>query len=327
MAGLVLGCGALFKMPAILEAGIWPVIWLIYEDKEWWKKTLVLSLGIATPVAISAIYYWLAGAGKEYLIAAWAQNLPYLSSWKIASGGAGIFSLKGRVAIACILLVPVLGLTRRIGIRGTIVGLWGIITLFASLMSGRPYPHYMLQGAGALAVSWWLLGWGKRTEKIIGAVVILGFVGAALIFKFYGYPVIGYYENFIKWAGRQKTTGEYFAWFDNQVNNNYEIASIVAGGSRPDDKLFIWGDQPVIYALAKRRSAGKYIARYHIKDFGGERATMQLLTKEPPKYVVSFGEDDQLPGFSSWLSNYYKLQNSIGQAKIYRLSILGGKYN
>ena len=327
VAGLVLGFGALFKMPAILEAGIWPIIWLIYGDKEWWKKSLLLCVGIAIPIAISVIYYWLAGAGQEYLVAAWAQNLPYLSSWKAASDGSGIFSLKGRIALSCIALAPVAGLARRIGAKGTIVGLWGIITLFTSLLSGRPYPHYMLQGAGVMAASLMLLGQGKRIERIIGAGVVAGFIGAAVVFKFYGYPVFDYYKNFVKWAGKQQTTEQYFSWFNNQVNNNYEIAATIAAGSRASDKLFVWGDEPMIYALAKRAPTGKYIVKYHIKDYRGEQETMERLTLEPPKYVVSFGQEEELPGFTSWLLNSYQLQKTVGQARIYRMSILGGQYN
>jgi hypothetical protein len=111
------------------------------------------------------------------------------------------------------------------------------------------------------------------------------------------------------------------------VNNNYEIAAIVAGGSTPDDRLFVWGDEPMIYALARRNPVGKYLVKYHIKDFRGERTTMEVLTREPPKYVVSFGEEEELPGLTSWLTNYYKLQKTVGQAQIYRLSILGGRYD
>jgi hypothetical protein len=326
-AGLFFGTAALFKMPAVLEAGVWPFLWLVFGDKEWWRKTLILAAGAAIPITLSLFYYWTKGALSEYLVAAWVQNIPYLSSWKAASSGTGIYSLKGRIVLLFLLSAPILGWARKIGRRGVMIGMWGLIALFASLLSGRPYPHYMLQGAGVLALSLSLIIRGRKPEKAAGIIVPGLFFAAALTFHFYNYQTISYYGNFVKWVLRQKTANEYFAWFDNPVNNNYEISSVIANGSTENDKVFVWGDVPMIYALTGRSPVGKYIVKYHIKDFHAELPTMEMLNQEPPKYVVSFGDEEELPGFSSWLVNYYKLQKTVGRAEIYRLSILGGKYN
>jgi hypothetical protein len=49
---------------------------------------------------------------------------------------------------------------------------------------------------------------------------------------------------------------------------------------------------------------------------------METLTNEPPKYIISLGNDDELPGLRGLLDDEYRLQESIGRTKIYRLSIL-----
>lgn len=322
-AGIILGIGTLFKMPAILEAGIWPLLWVTTGDKDWFKKTAVLGTGIILPLGVSCLYFWTHDVLQEYIRAAWLQNLPYLTSWSATSAATGIYSLKGRVVVACLVLTPILGFARRIGRRGVLAGLWGVITLFAALLSGRPYPHYLLQASGAITIGLLIIISGKTAEKITGVILAGLFVCAIWIFHFYNYPTVGYYLNFIKWITGRENRQEYFSRFDPQVNNNYTVAGLVEAGTKPRDKIFVWGDVPMVYALTKRGSTGKYIVKYHIKELHTEGETMEKITNEPPRYIVSYGLEEELPGLKGLLNESYQLQEIVGQAKIYRLSILG----
>ncbi len=321
LAGLALGFSGLFKMPALLETGVWPLLWLVTGEKDWLKKTLILGGAVLLPIGGSMAYYFGQNAGTEYVTAAWAQNLPYLSSWKIGSAGAGIFSIKGRITAVCLLLVPILGLARRIGKRGVWLWLGAIITIFAALLSGRPYPHYLMQSAGVIAAAVGFLIGGRKIEKIVALGVILLAIAVPRTYKFYGYKTIDYYRNFISWSWGKKTTEEYFGWFNPQVNKNYQIAGTIIAGSRPNDRIFVWGDEPMVYALAKRLPVGKYTVKYHIKDFGAEAETLRQLTENPPKFVVDFGNEEDLPGLASFMASNYQLQTLVGGAKIYRLKL------
>lgn len=316
-SGVMLGLGGLFKMPALLEAGVWPLVWLAEKNKKWWKRSLILGLGIAMPLVISLGYYLLKGSLNEYWVAAWRQNLPYLSSWQ-AGGGGGVYSIKGRAIVAALLITPILGLASVWGRRTTIVGVWGVITLFAALLSGRPYPHYLLQMAGAAALGVSLILTKKTRGKVVlagvGLVAALSWVG----FKFYNYQVASYYFNYVKWLAGVQNKQEYFAWFNPQVNTNYEIAKVVKSGSTVRQKVFVWGDEPMVYALSGRLPATKYIVKYHIKDFGGQEETLIKLRQDPPKYIVSFGGDEELPGLSELINDRYILEQAVGTAKIYR---------
>jgi 4-amino-4-deoxy-L-arabinose transferase-like glycosyltransferase len=322
LAGVILGMGVLFKMPAVLEAGIWPLLWLVTGDKEWFKKTLILGAGVALPLGISVGYFWMQDALREYMTAAWLQNIPYLSSWKTTSTQAGIYSLKGRLVVTCLVLAPILGFAKTIGKRGLLAGLWGVITLFATLLSGRPYPHYLLQASAAMTLIVITIISGKKAEKITGLAMACLFTGAVVVFHFYNYPTISYYLNFIKWATAQENKQEYYSWFNPQINNDYQAAKIIQAGTNPKDKIFVWGDVPMLYALTKRSPTGKYTVKYHIKDFHAESETMKRLLNEPPKYIVSYGDESELPGLKGLLDDTYRLQESIGQTKIYKLSIL-----
>ena len=319
VAGVCLGLGSLFKMPAILEAGIWPLVWFFGKDNKWFLKSLILVVGILIPIGFSAGYFGIAGSLKEYLTAAWAQNLPYLSSWKVAGEEKGLFSLTGRLTATAIWIIVILILSKKQEARFRIMGLWAIIGLFATLLSGRPYPHYMLQSAGVLAVSGVLVFAGKKRERGLGIIVMTAFLAAAVLFKFYDYQVVGYYNNFGEWLLGRKSQQRYFEWFNSQVNNNYLIAENIYTDSKPGDRIFVWGDEPVLYALSKRLPVGKYTVKYHIKDFKAEKETLNILKQETPKYIVSFGKEEELPGLDELLENNYRVQNQIGEAVIYRV--------
>jgi hypothetical protein len=317
-AGVALGVGALFKMPAIIEAGVWPLVWTAQREKGLVKKVALLAFGVLVPVLASGVYFGLRGNLADYFKAAWIQNIPYLSSWQSGGAGNGVFSMKGRAAVAAILLAVIWGLAKRMGRTATVVGMWGVITLFASLLSGRPYPHYLMQMAGVTAIAL-AMGWEKKIgEKIVCGGIILGILAAYMTFRFYVYPIGTYYTNFLSWVWRQKTTADYYSWFDPQVKSNYEIAALIKAGSSNHEKIFVWGDQPVIYALTHRLPVGKYTTKYHIQELKAENMVMTQLQNSPPKFVVSYGEEEGLPGLTAWLAKYYILEKKTGNAKVYR---------
>ncbi|TSC85278.1 MAG: Uncharacterized protein G01um101416_984 [Microgenomates group bacterium Gr01-1014_16] len=315
LGGIVIGIGGLFKMPAIVEAGIWPAMWWLGKDKKWLAKSLVLAAGVILPIATSVSYFATAGASKEYWTAAWAQNLPYLSSWKATSDGAGIYSIKGRV----VLVIGILGLVawrgKKWNKRAQLAVMWGIVTLFAATLSGRPYPHYLLQTAGAVALAAGLLARGERKA---GVGIWAGVLAVMIVFKFWWYPVGAYYLNFGKWMWGQVSQEEYFRWFNGAVVRNYEVARIVMEGSGPDDRLFVWGDEPMIYALTRRRPVGKYTAAYHIRDFGALAETVRGLESSSPRYIVVIYNENELPGLGQLLDERYKLEKTVDGVRVYR---------
>lgn len=321
VGGIVIGLGTLFKMPVAVEAGIWPVVWWTERKKQWWLKSGVLVLGVAIPIVLSVWGYYAMGSGKEYLNAAWRQNLPYLSSWKATSAATGLYSTKGRVVVLAIVLAVTAGTARKWGREKTIWLVWGELAIFAALLSGRPYPHYLLQAAPALGLAVGVFLVGERAEKFLaGGMVALAAI-VFVVFNFYGYSTSGYYLNFAHWVSGLKTREEYYAWFNPQVNNNYAISQIVKAGTREGDRIFVWGDEPMIYAMTGRMPPGKYTVKYHVKDFQGEEETLKSLYEQKPKFIVSFGQDDELPGLPELLSDNYQLVQSVGTARIFKLPV------
>ncbi|MDO8488435.1 MAG: hypothetical protein Q7S31_03995 [bacterium] len=313
VGGLILGLAALFKMPAVLELGIWPLYWLATREKGWLGKSIGLGIGAGIPLAASVAFYASQGTLSSYLIASGVQNIPYLSTW------AAPVSLTWRAMVAAGLVATLLVVRKRISPKALLIGFWGVVTLFAALLSGRPYPHYLLQMAPLLAMGAAALVWGRETERYVAASLVAVLTTAIIVFQFYAYPTGRYYVNFWQWVTGSTSKWAYFAKFSPDVERNYKIAALVDQGTMTDEKIFVWGDQPMIYALARRAPVGKYTVKYHVLDFRAQAATIAQLEQTPPRYIVSFGKENELPGLNDLLAAKYRLVDRFSEAGVYRL--------
>lgn len=313
LAGLFLGLGGLFKIPALLEAAVFPVYWFLIQEKAWFKKSLIFGVSALVPLGLSIGYFATRGTLNSYLIAAGLQNVPYLVSWHAEVFLLG--TLKARAAALILLLVIVWIVRKRLDKQIVLLTLWFLVTLFAVLLSGRPYPHYLLQITPVLSL---ITGYVfLKKQQLVPIALILLFAGCYQAFGFKNYSVLPYYSNFGSWVIGQKTKGQYFDWFNGNMTRDYTIAETIMEGSLSTDKIFVWGDEPVIYALSKRLPLGKYTVKYHILDFGAQEQTFQLLKYQPPRYIVTFGSDVTLPGLPTILRGYI-LEKEIANAQIYR---------
>src|SRR3989344_399978 len=73
VAGGLFGLAALFKIPAAFEFPVILIFWLIISRFNL-KRATFLTAGFITPLALSFLWYYLRGAGGEYLVAAFLQN-------------------------------------------------------------------------------------------------------------------------------------------------------------------------------------------------------------------------------------------------------------
>ncbi len=311
IAGLSLGIASLFKVPAMIEAVIWPFFWLITREAGWFKKSLIFTLSAFTPLIISIIYFASRGILNDYLVAAGLQNIPYLSSWHPI---LIIGTLKTRATILALVFAIMWLIQKKIDRKLLLLILWFTIALFASLLSGRPYPHYFLQLAAPFALSL-----GYLFNKHLWPVAVMLILTASVGLKIFNlYPTFGYYTNFLSWIAGQKDKDSYYQWFNPGMKVDYQIAAHIMQSTTPSDRIFVWGDVPVIYALSKRQPLGLYTAKYHILDFHAQTKTMNYFRANPPRFVVVFEDPAGLPGLSAELSQKYLLEKQFDTTTIYR---------
>lgn len=328
-AGVLFGIAVLFKVPAIFDLPVIIIYWLITQKLtlknflETSKKTCILMLGFVTPVTITFIWFYFQGALPEYFKAAYLQNLGYLSSW---SGGAQKpfwernLPLLIRAGIVALGLLVIFIKKNRLSKPFIFVSIWVLLGLFAVTLSGRPYPHYLIQVAPEIAIFVGILVASKTAEQVLVIIPLFLLSFVPFYYKYYYYQTFSYYTRFAHFAVGKFSRQEYFSKFDSQVTRTYEVSKFITTSTSHNDKIFVWGDTPAIYALSRRLPPVKYTASYHIKDFWTEDELVKALNTNKPKLVVTIPEYPLTLKLQAFLSGNYVLVSQKEGAKIWLLT-------
>lgn len=320
-AGVLFGLATLFKVPAAFDfiAALAFIFLLDLESRRLLiTNCFLLFFGFVLPILFSFIYYAFQGALGQYLSAAFFQNIPYLASWtadKPQVGGLPLPLLsRGFLVLALVLFLFVF--RKKISLSGKLILAWFGFSWFAALLSSRPYPHYLIQVLPSLSLALGLIFQNSR-ERVIPLFLVFIFGFSFFIFHFWSYPNLSYYLNFYAYALGQKNKEEYFEYFD-QAKEIYALASYLKKHTLPEERIFIWGTVPSVYALSKRLPVGRYTTSYHIIDFNGYEETIARLKMKRPRYIVLIASETRpFAQLSAFVGQNYALEKTIGEAQIY----------
>lgn len=331
LSGLCFSLAFLFKIPVVFDfIGFLLALFIFnlpnkaFRKKEL-KKTLLTLLkdkklhlvliGFFAPIVLSIIYYAQKGAFTPYVRSALLQNIGYLSSW-----GKTNWGLLQRAAILLIVSWFIHRWRRNLGLAFFLPSLMTLFGLYGVFLSERPYPHYLIEIAPWVALALTVLLWQKKTQQLIvfSLLIFLTLLGTHK-YKFWWYPHIPYYQNFLKFSLGKITKQDFFSFFGGKTLNDYQIAKYLKTHSHPEERVFIWGDGACIYALAKRLPPGRYTVNYHIYDFNGYLETLEAIEKKQPKIIVMLEPaKERFPQLESLLATSYVQAKKIGEAEIYQ---------
>lgn len=330
LGGILLSVATLFKIPAAFDMGAILFLWFVtikrFDKKnirELLKNTSYLLVGFATPIAITAICYFFKGALKEYIAAAFLQNLGYLSSWRPGDVQKPFLIRNLPLFLRAVVVISGLGLAfwkrKKLSVKFLLASSWLLVSLFAVTLSERPYPHYMLQIVPSVSILLSILFTQENREQTLAIIPLTIAFFVPVAFKFWYYPTFPYYLRFVKLASGQMSRSEYLSTFGSHVPRNYKIADFVIASTKPNDKIFVWGESSPIYALTKRFPPGKYVADYHIKDFSTPSETLTNLSREAPEFIIILPEASDFPQLTSFVRKNYGLVETIEGAEIWKL--------
>lgn len=336
VAGAMFGLGILTKVPALFDVAAFAFIGFLTVDvrlslvsqlKKAWVKSraawMMLGLGVFLPILGSIFYFVLKGAGQDYLQFGLLYNIYYAGSWQLKFDSALVtflFSLPGKTLMLTAGLTLVWWARRWLTPQLSFLVAWLLLALYASLLSNRPYPHYFLQIIPPLAL---LVGQtallaeqvvsGKKAvlgkQAILGRLgFILGLFGLVLLIGgaigLRPYPTFSYYKNWYLLQTNQLSTRDYYQGFNRFMNDNYSAAWLFR--SKGVEELFIWGTNPMLYALADAKPTGRFTVSFHIKDLDVfDETLLDLQESHPPFVVVMHNEKHPFPEFYAYLNAFY----------------------
>ena len=332
LAGSLFALATLFKVPAALDMPAIVFFWLAttkLSRKNIFKiakDTFYLLIGFSIPIAFTFVWYYSQGALADYFVAAFGQNLGYLSSFRPSDLEKSFLArnapllIRGGLTGLGIFLVSLFA-KRKPGLSQPFIfaSILLFLNLFAITLSERPYPHYLIQYVPAVSILATMLVAANSIEQTLVVMPLFLALLAPVYYEFWYYPSLPYYERFLKFAFGQTSRQEYFNQFDSKVTGNYAIANFIANLTRPEEKVFVWGDSAPIYALSRRLPPIKYVADYHIRDFSSKEAVMLNLTAQKPKLVVILPQTESFKDLGLFVNQNYLLVATIENAEIWKL--------
>jgi hypothetical protein len=327
IAGLFFGLAFTIKIPVFIEV-FFLIVWLLLSTwpnlkRNFWPaflKAFILGIGFLIPMLIYCLYFYRLGIFQPFIKAALLQNFSYVSSWATGTQTASASSggLVNRLLFLLVFwaIIFILKLKKIISSNLSFLLFWLAATIFGVLLSGRPYPHYLIQSLAPLCLLFPFLLFFKQKKWQLTALSSF-FILALIIFKyqFYFYPTFKYYSNFYS----IQTQASYNQYFGGEVNNNYQIANYIKKNTQKDDRIFVWGDEPYIYPLTDKLPPGRYTVAYHIVDFNGYQETINALKTYPPKFVVYYPMSNRpFLSLDDFLGNYYFLDKTFNSVLVFQ---------
>jgi len=341
IAGFLFGLGILTKVPAIFDVvAFLSLAWFVAIENTQWRHfslkqfgkswlpivgTVLLTLvGVLTPMIISVLYFNAIGHGQNYLDYGLLYNFKYVRNWSLPFSQPWLvwaFSLQGKLLISLAVVLILTFLQKRVSLRFKFVATWLVLSLFASTLSNRPYPHYYLQVLPALLMTIGFVGeelikffMKSRPKKyinpfdiIFGSGLIALTVAVFWLLKVGFYPTLRYYSNFVAYVTKKVSREQYYQAFDSLMADNYKAAQIIQQSDDP--YLFMWGDNSTLYSVTQKIPTGRFIVSFHVRDFNAYAETLNDVMQKQPVFIVTMNNAQPLPGLTDYLNAHY-LPNS-----------------
>lgn len=308
-AGLMFALGFLFKIPVAADIAAAGLIFWVWRHN--FKGIISFGLGLGLPIAVVLGVWYGMGVAPMDLMKNMLGSSGYVTAYPLAPRLMLVTGLSLGVYLARNKLGPkmVLGIT------------WLMWALFGATLSGRPYPHYFIQivvpvivTAGAIAADR-----ANRFRVAAGGIALILVATALVILKVRPYPVLAYYANFGQWVIGQKSFTDYVANFDRRMPRNYELAYYLKTHTSPEERIYIWGNQPDVYVMADRLPVGKLVTSFHVEDLQAYQDTMGWLKQDPPAAVVIMADEPRrFEELKYWVDQDYVEAGTIGEAKVYK---------
>src|SRR6185369_4049386 len=147
--------------------------------------------------------------------------------------------------------------------------IWLAFSLFNAFFSQRPYTHYVLVmlPSFCLVLALILNEQKAKTKQLFIFLFLAVLVLVCASFKIYSLKkTVLYYQNAVLFITGQRDTKTYQAFFDDKAPRDYAIAAFLKMNTKPNDRVFIWGDNPQIYVLSDTLPVNKYVVSYQMRQ-------------------------------------------------------------
>jgi len=283
--GLLSGLGLLFKQVAITNIVFY--LGLLVLTRRRGLLTASFLGGMAVALIPVAAYFWFVGAWKECYDCVIGYNLRYSSDIHLAAYPAAFWKsfspTLSSLGPIYLLALGCLSRMREPSVR--LIGAWLAFSFLGVCSGGFFRSHYYMQIVPALAL---LAGAGAEAlarpyskARPWALPVLAGVVLAWGVMSNSWYYGAG--------SPEEKSRRLFGA---NPFPESVEVARLIAENSTKDDGVFVFGSEPQILYLARRRSASRYIFAYplfrpYLDTAERQAEVLRQVRESSPKHIVT----------------------------------------
>ena len=318
LAGLFWGAAFLYKYTAVL----YPVCAMVFlaaytpsakrpmrrQGPGGFGRTMIaVGCGFGISLVPFIVYFGIHGALKDLFEATILYNLRYIGAagWGKGALGLAVDQIAKWVSRNPFLwltgMAGAIAITARIGRdrRPAILLFWLAAAWAAIALNGRYFHYYFIQAVPPLAMlSAGILdfGIGSIRRKYYWMLVIPALVGCGLLLARDVEKVRQNVEPDLEYMLGRTTQPEYYARFvtgDFSFLADKYLAEYISERTDPEDPIFVFGFEPLVYFLAERRPASRFIYNDPVTlargEAGGSVAIGEMmadLESSKPAYIV-----------------------------------------
>ena len=261
------------------------------------------------------------------------------------------FSVVNTIGLVLLLGLPAVGERGREGALHVFAIV--VLVLFGVALQAKFFPYHY---DAAIALTGLLAGWGfwklwVLAERPLGTVAVGTLAAVSIVLALQQATRAADRESL--WArcdlrltallnprARDVISEQLYPMADVHEATNRRVAAWLRTQTPPDASIYVWGFEPIIYDLAGRRPASRYV--YNVPqrtEWAGERSRALLIEEldrsRPAALVVEHGDRipwvtgnmrdsaealHDFPGLQALLETRYEHVGSIGQFDLYLLS-------
>ncbi len=360
LAGLFIALAVLLKYTLVVLVGLL-ALWGLFRLWNQWSRLAAAAMasaaGFATPLLVAGLALYAAGALPAFIeIQAMMRDYAAIrvpaTAWRSIIAPLGAFYLSWTY----LLVIALLGggylvwrsLRERAGgaLTPGFIVLWALAAYGSAWLQGKYFAYHLLPmlppaaifaAVGIDALLRPLLELA-RNAALRGAAI--GTAALALVFAT-GIPGAAYDAGALA-VGRldwsRHWQGDRFNFRTFYLRDIVAVAAHLRQTTAPEDRVFVWSFEPMIYFLARRRPVSRFIYDFPLASIYGRpwfrRELMDRLAAEPPAaFVIQHREPmplvlgHGLDSHAAWaafteLHNFvlqdYRLAATVGTFDVYR---------
>jgi hypothetical protein len=310
--------------PTFEFISIFPVILIFLIQSKEKAGSIVFKLFkgallFVLPLLLTAIYFLSRGHFSEFADSVLLSNFSYVGE---AAEVTKFLFFENSVYWRLLVLVIVVGFISYRYFKGklrydhTLIFVWLAGALFGAALSGRGYPHYLLQAVPPFICTIAVLFSGKLFSKnTVGNGLILVALTAIYLAYFFqgrGFPYHlnynTYYQTGYGFLLGDVSREEWNNFFTPKMKYMYEISSYIDAMTVDGEYIYAVDHSGWIYVLSHTKSASRYVAYYHL--WHTENRTQEAIEEiknNNPRYIVVNKNEEVFKELQEYIdSNYVK---------------------